>query len=117
MSTKLAEDLKKKTITQLKAYAKKNDIDLYGVSTKEEILEVILCFIPKPEQVETSKNKNKPKEKIALYSIKNLHWNGIGDLIRGYNIVSKEESEKWLSRKEVRVATADEVAKFYGKKK
>ena len=117
MSSKLVEDLKKKTVLELKSYAKKNNIDLFGVSTKAEILEVIFSFIPRPEQVEAMKKKDKPSEKIALYSIKNLHWNGVGDLERGYNIVSKEDSEKWLVRKDVRIATADEVAKFYGKKK
>lgn len=117
MSAELIEDLKKKTVPQLKSYAKKNNIDLFGVNTKVEILEVIFSFIPRPEQVEAMKNKDKPKEKVALYSIKNLHWNGVGDLERGYNIVSKEDSEKWLSRKDVRIATPDEVSKFYGKKK
>lgn len=117
MSVELIEDLKKKTVPQLKSYAKKNSIDLFGVNTKVEILEVIFSFIPRPEQAEAMKNKDKPKEKVALYSIKNLHWNGVGDLERGYNIVSKEDSEKWLSRKDVRIATPDEVSKFYGKKK
>lgn len=117
MSVKLVEDLKKKTVPQLKSYAKENNIDLFGVSTKAEILEVIFSFIPRPEQVEAAKKKGKPSEKIALYSVKNLHWNGVGDLEKGYNIVSKEESEKWLTRNSVRVATADELAKFYGKKK
>jgi hypothetical protein len=117
MSVELVEDLKKKTVPQLKSYAKKNNIDLFGVNTKVEILEVIFSFIPRPEQVKAMKNKDKPTDKIALYSIKNLHWNGVGDLERGYNIVSKEDSERWLVRRDVRVASADEVAKFYGKKK
>lgn len=117
MSVELIEDLKKKTVPQLKSYAKNNNIDLFGVSTKSEILEVIFSFIPRPEQIEAKKNKGKPVEKIALYSAKNLHWNGVGDLEKGYNIVSKEDSEKWLVRQDVRIATQDEVAKFYGKKK
>ncbi|MBM3910144.1 MAG: hypothetical protein FJ356_00670 [Thaumarchaeota archaeon] len=115
MSVELVEDLKKKTVPQLKAYAKKNNIDLFGVSTKVEILEVIFSFIPRPEQA--MKKKDQPAERVALYSEKNLHWNGVGDLERGYNIVSKEDSEKWLFRKDVRIATPDEVAKFYGKNK
>jgi hypothetical protein len=40
------EELAKKTVMELKSYAKKNDIDLFGVSTKLEILEVIASFIP-----------------------------------------------------------------------
>lgn len=117
MSVELVEDLKKKTVPQLRSYAKQNNIDLFGVSTKAQILEVIFSFIPRPEQIQEMKNKGKPKEKIALYSLKNLHWNGVGELEKGYNIVSKEDSEKWLVRNDVRIATADEVAKFYGKKK
>jgi hypothetical protein len=31
--------------------------------------------------------------------------------------VSKEDSEKWLVRQDVRIASPDEVSKFYGKKK
>jgi hypothetical protein len=117
MSVELVEDLKKKTVPQLKAYAKKNNIDLFGVNTKVEILEVIFSFIPRPEQIEAMKKKDQPVEKVALYSEKNLHWNGVGDLERGYNIVSKEDSEKWLVRQDVRIASPDEVSKFYGKKK
>ena len=117
MSVELIEDLKKKTVTQLKSYAKKNNIDLFGVNTKAEILEVIFSFIPRPEQVEAMKKKDQPTEKVALYSLKNLHWNGVGELEKGYNIVSKEDSEKWLVRQDVRIATPDELAKFYGKKK
>jgi hypothetical protein len=117
MSVELVEDLKKKTVPQLKAYAKKNNIDLFGVNTKVEILEVIFSFIPRPEQIEAMKKKDQPVEKVALYSAKNLHWNGVGDLERGYNIVSKEDSEKWLVRQDVRMASPDEVSKFYGKKK
>ncbi len=117
MSVELVEDLKKKTVPQLKAYAKKNNIDLFGVSTKVEILEVIFSFIPRPEQVEAKKNKGKETEKVAVFSEKNLHWNGVGELERGYNILSKEDSEKWLVRRDVRIASPDEVAKFYRKKK
>lgn len=117
MSVELIDDLKKKTVPQLKSYAKKNNIDLFGVSTKAEILEVIFSFMPTQHQIEKTKTKENPSEKIALHSLKNLHWNGVGELERGYNIVSKEDSEKWLTRKSVRIATPDEVAKFYRKKK
>jgi hypothetical protein len=117
MSVELVEDLKKKTVPQLKSYAKKNNIDLYGSNTKAEILEVIFSFLPTEHQIKKEKVKNNVPEKIALYSEKNLHWSSVGNLERGYNIVSKEDSEKWLVRRDVRIATPDEVAKFYGKKK
>jgi hypothetical protein len=60
------------------------------------------------------KNK-KESEKIALFSEKNLHWMGVGDLKSGYNIITKEAAEKWLTRKSVREATPEEVATYYGK--
>lgn len=100
----------------LKAYAKKNNIDLFGVSTKLEILEVIASFTPKEKIV--SKNVKEIKDEVdqvALYSSKNIHWNGLGALTVGYNIVSKEASEKWITRKAVRIAQPEEVASYYGK--
>ena len=110
------EELSTKTVMALKAYAKKNNIDLFGVSTKLEILEVIASFTPKQEVVskKTEEVKEQP-EKIALYSSKNIHWNGLGALTVGYNIVSKEASEKWITRKAVRIAQPEEVASYYGK--
>ena len=54
-------------------------------------------------------------EQIAVHSAKNLHWQGVGKLKPGYNILSKEAAEKWLTNKHVREATAEEVATYYGK--
>jgi hypothetical protein len=118
MSLELIEDLKKKTIPQLKSYAKKNNIDLFGVSTKDEILEVIFSFVPRPEQEEAKKNiKKDNKNKVAIFASRNLFWREVGELNSGYTILPKEESEKWLSHKAVRLATPEEVAKHYKIKK
>lgn len=54
-------------------------------------------------------------EKVAVYSERNLSWNGVGTLETGYNIVTKEASEKWITHRAVRTATPEEVARFYGK--
>lgn len=54
-------------------------------------------------------------EKVAVYSERNLFWNEVGSLKVGYNIVTKEASEKWTTHKAVRMATPEEVARFYGK--
>ena len=113
-TTEVVEKFTKKTVPQLKAYAKKNNIDLYGTSTKEEMLEAILPFVPRKDPEEAPKVEN-PKEKVALYSKGNVHWNGVGTLEKGYNIVTKEASVKWLTHKNVREATPEEVAKYYGK--
>ena len=55
------------------------------------------------------------KETVALYSTKNVTWSEVGKVYRGYNIVSKDASEKWLTRSHIRVATPEEVAKEFGK--
>ena len=107
------EELVTKTVFELKSYAKKNNINLDGATTKMQILETIGSFIPDPnkEIIEPKKTN----EKIAVYSTKNLHWERVGQLTTGYNIVTKEASEKWLTRKQVRLATPEELANYYGK--
>ena len=123
------EELAEKNIAQLKAYAKKNNIDLFGTNTKIEILEVLASFVgekPKPKEAKKPKTIIEPvaeikevvdmTDKVALYSTRNIHWgSGVGALKVGYNIVSKEASEKWITRKAVRIAQPEEVASYYGK--
>jgi len=53
-------------------------------------------------------------EMVALYSSKNLFKYNLGELSVGYNIVSKEDAENWLSHKAVRVAEPEEIAAYYG---
>jgi hypothetical protein len=52
----IIEDLSKKTVMEIKSYAKKNNIDLFGVTTKNHMLEVIASWTPKEEK-STSKNR------------------------------------------------------------
>lgn len=54
-------------------------------------------------------------EKVALHSTKNVYWDGLGEIKKGYNIVRKDRAEKWLTRSHVRTATPEEVAKEFGK--
>lgn len=54
------------------------------------------------------------EEKVALYSEKNINWNGIGRMSKGYNIVTKEAAKKWLTLRGIREATPEEVASHYG---
>ena len=63
---------------------------------------------------EFKKDTKTPSGKIAIYSEKNMHWQGIGGITKGYNIVTEEAAEKWLTRKGIREATAQEVATHYG---
>ena len=55
------------------------------------------------------------KEKVALYSTKNVTWSEVGKVYRGYNIVDKDAAEKWLTRSHIRPASPEEVAKEFGK--
>jgi hypothetical protein len=55
------------------------------------------------------------KETVAIHSTKNVSWPGVGKILKGYNIVTKGNSKKWLERNHVRIATPEEVAREFGK--
>jgi len=112
------DELKDKTVMALKAYAKKNNIELFEANTKLEILEILASWIPPEKTEETVEEADKTKNltnKIALYSDRNIHMDNLGSLKVGYNIVSKEASEKWLTHRLVRIASPEEVASYYAK--
>jgi hypothetical protein len=67
-----------------------------------------------PEKKKPVKPESK-KDKVALYSTKNVTWSEVGKVYRGYNIVEKDAAEKWLTRSHIRTATPEEVAKEFGK--
>lgn len=52
-------------------------------------------------------------EKVAVHSSRKLFKYGLGELKIGYNIVTKEASEFWLTHHAVRSATPEEVSKAY----
>lgn len=105
-------ELSLKTVMEIKSFAKRNNIDINGATKKIEILEIIKSWTPE-KIVETEKDNN---EAVAVYCQKNLFWNGLGELKKGYNIVTKEASERWITHRAVRIATPSEVASYYGKK-
>jgi hypothetical protein len=112
------DQLKDKTVMALKAYAKKNNIELFESNTKLEILEILASWIPPEITEETAEKAGKDKNltnKVALYSERNIHMDSLGALSVGYNIVSKEASEKWLTHRLVRIAQPEEVASYYAK--
>lgn len=51
---------------------------------------------------------------VAVFSTKNVLWQGVGSISKGYNIFSKSEADQWLTRGHVRLATPQEVAQEYG---
>lgn len=70
---------------------------------------------PQPERVKTTPKPTDPNiGKVAIFSERNLSWNGVGKISKGYNFVTKEVAEKWLVHKAVREATPEEVASHFG---
>lgn len=57
--------------------------------------------------------KTKQAKTIAIHSSRNVSWQGVGEVTRGYNIVSEVAAEKWLTRNHIRIATPEEVAGAY----
>ena len=55
------------------------------------------------------------QDKVAVWSAKNIRWTGVGELSKGYNIVTKEAADKWLTKAGIREATPEEIATYYGK--
>lgn len=53
-------------------------------------------------------------EKVALYSTKSVRWEEVGSISKGYNIVTKAQADKWLTRSHVRIATPEEIKKVLG---
>ena len=55
------------------------------------------------------------KKTVAVHSTKNVSWSEVGKVYRGYNIVTPQQAEKWLTRNHIRLATPEEVAKEFGR--
>jgi len=52
--------------------------------------------------------------KVALFSTSNVRWPEVGVVYKGYNVVSKSDSDKWLTRDHIRIATQEEVEQAFG---
>lgn len=55
------------------------------------------------------------KDKVAVWSPKNIRWSNVGTINKGYNIVTKEAADKWTTLEGIRIASPEEVATHYGK--
>ena len=96
---------KKKTSTS--SNMQKNPKNVLGSKAADRALAKII--------VEEKEEPKKVSEKIALWSNKNIRWSDVGELEKGYNIVTEGASEKWLSRDGIRKATPEEIATYFGK--
>jgi hypothetical protein len=59
-----------------------------------------------------AKGDTSPKpETVAIYSTRNVTWIGVGRVLKGLNLVTKEQADKWATRDHIRLADPKEVAK------
>jgi phage I-like protein len=84
---------------------------------KEEpvLVEEKVFDVAEEKPAKAAKTEKKSAEKtVALLSTRNVNWNGVGSVQVGYNIVTEEQAEKWLTRNHITLATPEDVAKGYG---
>jgi hypothetical protein len=55
----------------------------------------------------------KKKETVAVYSSRNVMWEGVGEVKRGYNFLTPVQAEKWLTRVHTRLATPQEIKEAF----
>ncbi len=65
--------------------------------------------VKKEASVKPKKEPATAKKTVALFASRNVSWNGIGKLVKGYNIVDAEDADKWLTLNSVRLVTPEEV--------
>lgn len=59
-------------------------------------------------------DKTQTYNKVAIFSPKNIYWPKVGTIKKGYNIVTLEKAEQWLTKSGIRSASPEEVAREYG---
>jgi hypothetical protein len=94
------------------AYSAPEEIQALG-AVSEGVIGATTAAVATPRKKNSKPVEN--KEKVAIYSTKNVTWSEVGKVYRGYNIVDKDAAEKWLTRPHTRIATPEEVAKEFGK--
>ena len=67
-----------------------------------------------PKKIEEAKEQPLDEE-VPLFSSSNLFKFGLGELKKGYSVVKRKDAEEWLKHRKVRLATARELARYYGK--
>lgn len=67
------------------------------------------------KKTSTPKKKKLKGDEVVIFSQRNIYFPEIGKISTGFNIVSKQNSEVYLTHKSVRQATAEELAQHYGR--
>jgi hypothetical protein len=70
----------------------------------------------------SGKTKNTKKEVlvppakaiVALFSTRDVTWEGVGTVKPGYNFVSQEQADKWIKRNHIRIVTPEEIELEFG---
>jgi hypothetical protein len=104
------EDLKEKENNFIGSFEKKTSGSKKGSleSTGESDI------IATSAKAKPSAKAGHKKPTVAIYSERNVSWIGVGKVSKGYNIVTREQADRWLTRKHVREATPEEVASQFG---
>jgi hypothetical protein len=70
----------------------------------------------KPAEAHHKENVKKQSKNatVAIHSTRNVVWPGVGNVEKGYNIVSEEVAEKWLTRSHIRQAAPEEISQEFG---
>lgn len=61
------------------------------------------------------KTSKEDYDKVALHSTRNVSWVGVGKVLKGINIVTADQAEKWLTRDHITQVKPEEVAQEFGK--
>ena len=55
------------------------------------------------------KGENSKPSIVAIFSSRNINWQGVGSIVKGYNFVSEEAYKSWITRSAVRIASPEEI--------
>lgn len=64
---------------------------------------------PKPKAAAADKT-----DKVAIFSSRNSVWQGVGKIVKGYNFVTKDAADKWLTLDSVRAVEPNEIKSNLG---
>ena len=74
---------------------------------------IIMSAQKKPTKKVISKEES-DEDKVAIWSERNISSREFGKIERGFNFVTEERAERWVSKRGIRKATTGEVAQYYG---
>lgn len=82
-------------------------------NTKASADSIVNNTIGSSIEKEEPKKEELKKKKVALYSSRNVFWDGIGEVQRGYNFVTQEQADKWMTRIHIRFVTPEEIKEAF----